>query len=108
MVAAIIFRKEPFFQGSDNFDQLNKISKVLGTEDLYKYLETYDLELDKQFDDVLSPHTRKPWSAFISDKTPLASKDAVDLVDKFLIYDHAKRMLPKEAMAHPFFQPLRA
>lgn len=36
-----IFRKEPFFHGHDNYDQLVKITKVLGTEDLYAYLEKY-------------------------------------------------------------------
>ena len=30
---------EPFFKGSDNYDQLCVISKVLGTDDLYKYLK---------------------------------------------------------------------
>jgi len=34
MLAAIIFKKEPFFHGSSNFNQLEKIARVLGTEDL--------------------------------------------------------------------------
>ena len=49
-----IFRKEPFFHGHDNYDQLVKISKVLGTDDLYAYLDKYDIELDAQYDDILS------------------------------------------------------
>lgn len=48
-----IFRKEPFFHGHDNYDQLVKITKVLGTDDLYAYLEKYDIELDSQYDDIL-------------------------------------------------------
>lgn len=48
-----IFRKEPFFHGHDNYDQLVKICKVLGTDDLYLYLEKYDIELDTHFDDIL-------------------------------------------------------
>ena len=48
-----IFRKEPFFHGHDNYDQLVKITKVLGTDDLFAYLEKYDIELDAQFDDIL-------------------------------------------------------
>jgi len=31
MFAGMIFRKEPFFHGHDNYDQLVKIAKVLGT-----------------------------------------------------------------------------
>jgi casein kinase II subunit alpha len=30
MFAGMIFRKEPFFHGHDNYDQLVKIAKVLG------------------------------------------------------------------------------
>lgn len=48
-----IFRKEPFFHGHDNYDQLVKITKVLGTDELYAYLEKYDIELDAQYDDIL-------------------------------------------------------
>ena len=33
-----IFRKEPFFRGNDNYDQLVRIAKVLGTDSLYRYL----------------------------------------------------------------------
>ena len=38
MLASMIFRKEPFFHGHDNYDQLVRIAKVLGTEELYEYL----------------------------------------------------------------------
>ena len=50
---AQIFRKEPFFHGHDNYDQLNKIAKVLGTDGLYQYLDKYDIALDPQYDDIL-------------------------------------------------------
>jgi casein kinase II subunit alpha len=40
MVAGMIFRKEPFFHGHDNYDQLVKIAKVLGTDDLFAYLRS--------------------------------------------------------------------
>jgi casein kinase II subunit alpha len=53
MVAGMIFRKEPFFHGHDNYDQLVKIAKVLGTDDLFAYLRKYDLELDSHFDPIL-------------------------------------------------------
>ena len=32
MLAAMVFRKEPFFHGNDNYDQLVKIARVLGTD----------------------------------------------------------------------------
>ena len=33
-----------------------KITKVLGTEGLYQYLEKYDIPLDAQYDDLLGKY----------------------------------------------------
>jgi casein kinase II subunit alpha len=48
-----LFRKEPFFHGHDNYDQLVKIAKVLGTDSLESYLQRYNISLDQQFDELL-------------------------------------------------------
>ena len=40
---------EPFFHGHDNYDQLVRIAKVLGTEELYEYLDKYQIELDPRY-----------------------------------------------------------
>lgn len=53
MLASMIFRKEPFFHGHDNYDQLVRIAKVLGTDELFDYLEKYHVELDPRFADIL-------------------------------------------------------
>ena len=55
MFAGMIFRKEPFFHGRDNNDQLVKIAKVLGTEGLMKYVKQYDIKLNSVFDGLLGP-----------------------------------------------------
>lgn len=108
MLAGMIFRKEPFFRGQDNFDQLVKISRVLGTDRLFAYLDKYSLDLDPHFDDILGKHSAKAWSKFATAETMhLVSQEALDLVDRLLVYDHAARILPKEAMTHPFFAPLQ-
>ncbi|KEP66104.1 UNVERIFIED_CONTAM: CMGC kinase, CK2 family [Hammondia hammondi] len=107
MLAGLVFRKEPFFYGHDNCDQLVKIAKVLGTDSLFDYLEKYNLELESHFTSLLGKHTRKPWSRFVnSENQHLACADAIDLIDKMLIYDHCQRILPKEAMNHPYFRPV--
>ena len=59
MFASMIFRKEPFFHGNSNSDQLVKIAKVLGTEDLFDYLDKYEIELDAQYDDILGRFPRR-------------------------------------------------
>ncbi|XP_050384138.1 casein kinase II subunit alpha-2-like [Argentina anserina] len=107
--AGIIFRKEPFFDGHDNHDQLVKIAMVLGTDELNAYLNEYDLELDPQLDELVGRHSKKPWSKFINaDNRHLVSTEAIDFVDKLLRYDHQDRLSAKEAMSHPYFSQVRA
>ena len=62
MFAGMIFRKEPFFHGHDNYDQLVKIVKVLGTDELFAYLNKYGLELDPQLEALVGRHARRPWA----------------------------------------------
>ncbi|WMV14880.1 hypothetical protein MTR67_008265 [Solanum verrucosum] len=108
MFAGMIFRKEPFFYGHDNYDQLVKIGKVLGTDELNSYLNKYRLELDPHLAALVGRHSRKPWAKFInSENQHLAVPEAVDFVDKLLRYDHQERPTAKEAMAHPYFYPVR-
>ncbi|GJT97355.1 casein kinase II subunit alpha [Tanacetum coccineum] len=108
MFAGMIFRKEPFFYGHDNHDQLVKIAKVLGTDELNTYLQRYLLELDPQLTALVGRHSRKPWTKFVNaDNQHLALPEAIDFLDKLLRYDHQERPTAKEAMAHPYFYPVR-
>uniref|UniRef100_A0A3B4BSW6 non-specific serine/threonine protein kinase n=1 Tax=Pygocentrus nattereri TaxID=42514 RepID=A0A3B4BSW6_PYGNA len=104
MLASMIFRKEPFFHGHDNYDQLVRIAKVLGTEDLYDYIDKYNIELDPRFNDILGRHSRKRWERFVhSENQHLVSTEALDFLDKLLRYDHQARLTAREAMEHPYF-----
>jgi casein kinase II subunit alpha len=124
MFASMIFRKEPFFHGNSNSDQLVKIAKVLGTEDLFDYLDKYEIELDAQYDDILGRFPKKSWHSFVnSENQRFVSNEAIDFLDKLLRYDHQvclritfiwdiadtrqERLTAKEAMAHQFFAPVR-
>ena len=108
MFAGMIFRKEPFFQGANNYDQLVKIARVLGTVELYMYLEKYGIILDPALQSQCGTHSRKPWKSFINaENKALAVPLAVDLLDKLLVYDHQQRLSPKEAMSHPYFAVLK-
>jgi len=107
MLASMIFRKEPFFHGHDNYDQLVRIAKVLGTEELYEYLDRYQIELDPRFNDILGRHSRKRWERFVhSENQHLVSPEALDFLDKLLRYDHQERLTAREAMQHPYFYPV--
>eukprot|EP00301_Raphidiophrys_heterophryoidea_P001451 c10699_g1_i3.p1 GENE.c10699_g1_i3~~c10699_g1_i3.p1 ORF type:complete len:212 (-),score=36.79 c10699_g1_i3:408-1043(-) len=110
MFAGIIFRREPFFKGNDNYDQLVKIARVLGTEELFQYLEKYSLRLDSYFDHLLKPNSfpRKPWSKFITtSNSHMVSREALDFLDGLLRYDHLQRISAEEAMQHAYFEPVR-
>ncbi|CAN0863746.1 Casein kinase II subunit alpha-4, chloroplastic [Linum grandiflorum] len=99
MFAGMIFRKEPFFYGHDNYDQLVKIAKILGTEELNAYLSKYRIELDPHLAALVGRHGRKPWTRFINPENHhLANPEAIDFVDKLLRYDHQERPTAKEAM----------
>ena len=47
-MAGMIFKVDTFFKGSDNFDQLIRIMKVLGDDDLHEYVHKYNLKIPKE------------------------------------------------------------
>ena len=109
MFAGMIFRKEPFFNGHDNYDQLVRIAKVLGTDELYAYLSKYRIELDPHLESLVGRHSRKPWSKFVNaDNQHLVSSEAIDFLDKLLRYDHQERLTSREAQDEPYFAPVKA
>lgn len=107
MFASMIFKKEPFFHGTSNTDQLVKIARVLGTEKLWDYMEKYNIELGAEYDDI-GTYPVRPWTKFVNvDNEAYISAEAIDLLDNLLRYDHQERLTAKEAMAHPYFKPVR-
>ncbi|KAI3388003.1 hypothetical protein SNEBB_008518 [Seison nebaliae] len=108
MLASMMFKKEPFFHGHDNNDQLVRIAKVLGTEDLFEYLRKYGIELDIIFNELLGRHSKKRWERFVHcDNQHLVSADGLQFLDTLLRYDHALRSTASEAMKHVYFEPIR-
>ena len=63
----------------------NNLIQVLGTDELFDYLDRYDLELDPHFDGILGRHSRKPWTRFIAPENQhLVSEEAMDFLDRLL------------------------
>jgi casein kinase II subunit alpha len=56
-MAGMIFRIDTFFKGSDNFDQLIRILKVLGEEDLQAYVKKYNLTIPNECLKLMRGHT---------------------------------------------------
>lgn len=81
-----------------------KITKVLGTDELYTYIDKYNIRLDSQYDELLGRYTRKPWTRFItSENQRYISNEAIDFLDKLLRYDHQERLTAREAQSQPYF-----
>jgi casein kinase II subunit alpha len=78
--------------------------KVLGTEELFRYLDAYDLELDPHFDGLIGRQPKKPWAKFVTPENQhLVTPQGIDFVSKLLKYDHQERLTAREAMCHEWF-----
>jgi len=98
-IMAEMYLKRPIFQGEDYIDQLRVIFKLIGTpdeddmvsvmsEDAVNFIHRLKKREKKNFADVFER----------------ASPDAIDLLEKFLIFDPAKRITVDEALNHPFLE----
>ena len=108
MFAGMVFMIHPLFHGKDNNDQLVKICKILGTAPLHEYLKKYNLKLSPVYRGLLDNIPARSWNQFITPENKhLAVAEAIDLMSKVLIIDHQQRLTAKEAMNHPYFDPIR-
>ena len=108
MLAGIVFKKEPFFHGSDNIDQMVKIVKVLGVEEFSAYLSKYKISLNSKLKSKMKKYPKKPFASFITpENAHLAKDDTIDFIERLLRYDHSERLTAREAMMHPYFNPIR-
>ena len=109
-VAQMIFKKDPFFTGKDNSHQLYVIIETLGKDDLYTYLQKYRIPLKgyPHLDQITRNELiNKPFSEFTnSENMHLASSDAIDFIEKILVYDPQERMTAREAMCHKWFSQI--
>ncbi|KAF9774456.1 hypothetical protein IL306_007534 [Fusarium sp. DS 682] len=88
MLAAMVFRKEPFFHGIGLMDQLKNIAEVLGTDKLYRFMNEYELELEEEEIEVIGQHPEQPWTDFInSNNRMLVNNDMISLIDQLLRFD---------------------
>jgi casein kinase II subunit alpha len=115
ILAGLLFRREPFFRGKDNMDQLGTIVAVLGTADLHSYLAKANIAMKPEIRKVIAKYTlrggkKKEWRQ-IADEFSTASYtpnvQGLDLLSKLIVYDHTIRLTAKQAMQHSFFDPVR-
>jgi len=105
--AEMLFKKEIFLNGNSKPDQLVKIAKLCGSEELFKVINKYELEPDKDYIERIKNFPKQPLTKFINkNNTELVNDHALDLLEKMLTYDKNERITAKDAMQHPYFDPV--
>lgn len=95
---------QPLFAGESSVDQLVEIIRVLGTPTRQE-VETMNKNYTEFKFPQVKPHS---WAKVFSvQKHQPVPPEAIDLIQKFLQYNPKKRILPLDALAHPFFDELR-
>jgi serine/threonine protein kinase len=98
-IVAEMFAGRPLFPGDSEIDELHWIFKVLGTPDERVWPGVTRLP---EFKRTFQRWTRRDLSEVIPNADPLA----LDLIDKMLEYNPAKRISAKAALDHPYFDDL--
>ena len=113
MLAGMIFQNEPFFKGADNFDQLIKIAKVVGTQEIYEYIDKYGLQLVPEIESKMKNFKRKPWDKYINTENEKFFEqeqkmdEVFDLLNNMLRVEHTERITAKDSIQHSFFDQVR-
>jgi len=109
VLAALIFRREPFFRGKDNADQLVKIVHVLGSDDFFAFVTKYNAAVEPRMQQLLQNCKRRSWNSYINPSCQSrCTPDALALLDRLLVYDMPSRLTAREAMNMPYFDMVRA
>ncbi|KAL0078906.1 hypothetical protein F4703DRAFT_1778270 [Phycomyces blakesleeanus] len=88
---------KPLFKGRDYVDQLNQILSILGTPD-EETLQRVGSDRAQVYIRSLPKMPKVPFQNLYPKANPLA----IDLLNKLLTFDPAKRMTVEEALEHPY------
>lgn len=105
VAAAMIFDKNPFFNGINAEDQLVKIVEVLGMDGFSSFLKKYDIEYTMDCLDRVGLTKKTSYSSFMSScNMSYVTDEAIDFVNAIFVYDHRKRLTARDALEHRFLK----
>lgn len=100
-ILAELLGSRPLFQGKDRVNQLDKIVEVIGTPAEADGLSLGSAAAQKYLKRK-STYPPLDWRK----KYPHASREALDLLQRMLVFNPAKRISVLESMRHPFLKNL--
>lgn len=97
-IFAELILREPLFAGKGELDQIGKILKVLGrpTDDVWPGFSALPNAAS------LNTNAVQPYST-LRQKFRFVTEAGIDLMNKLLTYDPAKRISAEDALKHPYF-----
>ena len=98
-IFAEMINKQPLFPGDSEIDELYKIFRALSTPTNKSWPGVTNLPFWRP---TFPNWKGKP----IAELCPTLDERGLDLLEKMLIYDPAKRISAKEALVHPYFDDL--
>lgn len=122
IVGSIILKRYPMFPCERHTDkiewnknQLYTIVRYLGTEDYVAFCRKFGAKMPflkifppKYFKYNNCRAKRLNWATLVTEANRhLAGPDALDLLDRILVYDPEVRLTAAEALQHPYFDPVR-
>eukprot|EP01138_Halocafeteria_seosinensis_P009164 gb/GECG01009365.1/.p1 GENE.gb/GECG01009365.1/~~gb/GECG01009365.1/.p1 ORF type:complete len:165 (+),score=25.63 gb/GECG01009365.1/:1-495(+) len=100
-IMAEIIRRKPLFQGDDYLHQLTLIANLLGTpseEDMHFITNSSARDFMRKQE---GKH-RQPFDKVFRGQ----SDEAIDFLEKLLVFDPSKRLTVQEALEHPYMATL--
>ncbi|KAJ3571619.1 hypothetical protein NP233_g3645 [Leucocoprinus birnbaumii] len=99
-IFAEMLEGKPLFPGKDHVNQFSIITELLGTppDDV---IETIASENTLRFVQSLPKRERQPFSKKLRTSDP----DALELLERMLVFDPRKRIDAAESLAHPYVAP---